>query len=139
MDIRKIKKLIELIEKSSVTEIIVKDDKEELHISRNNANVVTATTPIITNNIPAEEIKDKINIDTGVVSPMVGTFYSKPSPDAKPFIKVGQKVKAGDTICIIEAMKIMNQIKSDKSGMIMQIKVADGDAVEFGQLLIVIE
>jgi len=149
MDIRKVKKLMELLEQSGMSEIEIKEGEESVKISRyGNAPLMTPTIPqqpaaMVTPsqvesrttaaNKGAEESGDLIT------SPMVGTYYSAPSPSAKPFVTVGQHVNKGDTIGIIEAMKIMNQIEADHSGTVVEILVKDGEAVEFGQALIVIQ
>ena len=145
MDIRKVKKLMELLEQSGMAEIEIKEGEESVKISRfGNAPLITPTvsqqpaamvTPsqVESTNKGAEASGDLIS------SPMVGTYYSAPSPSAKPFVTVGQHVNKGDTIGIIEAMKIMNQIEADHSGTVVEILVKDGEAVEFGQALIVIQ
>ncbi len=143
MDIRKIKKLIELLENSNLAEIEIKENDSSVRISRAgnfNTPVVKTKGLSVVDNI----IKDSTNNDTKdsiitLNSPMVGTFYSSSSPNAQPFVTVGSKVSKGDVICIIEAMKIMNQIEADKSGTIAKILCSDGDAVEFEQKLMVIE
>jgi len=146
MDIRKIKKLIEIIEESDIAELEIKEGEESIRISRYSAapaQVAYAPAPVsaapvaaaVTAAAPAEE---KI---TGhvVKSPMVGTFYRSASPGTKVFVEVGQSVLAGDTLCIIEAMKILNQIESDKSGVVTQILVDNSEPVEYGQPLFIIE
>lgn len=153
MDIRKIKKLIELVEESGISELEISEGEESVRISRAPANVgypmmqqtyaapvqqpalATAVAPVaaVAEAAPAE-ISGHI-----VRSPMVGTFYRTPSPDAKAFVEVGQKVNAGDTLCIVEAMKMMNQIESDKAGVIKAILVENGQAVEFDEPLFIIE
>lgn len=148
MDIRKIKKLIEIIEESDIAELEIKEGEEAIRISRYSGNPapvayatqpvpasIVAAAPTIAAAAPAEE-----KIAGHVVkSPMVGTFYRAASPGAKVFTDVGQKVQIGDTLCIIEAMKILNQIESDKSGTVTQILVENGQPVEYGQPLFVIE
>ncbi len=147
MDIRKIKKLIELIEESDIAELEISEGEESVRISRySNAAQVnyapaqfapTATPPTPAPS-PAEPAEKKI---TGhiVKSPMVGTFYRSATPGAKPFIDIGQAVQAGDTLCIIEAMKILNQIEADKTGTVTQILVENSQPVEYDQPLFVIE
>lgn len=155
MDIRKIKKLIELVEESGIMEIEISEGEESVRISRGSA--VAAAAPVAPQPIivppaapaavatptaapvaaPAAEA-DAISGHT-VRSPMVGTFYRSPSPEAAPFVEVGKSVKVGDTLCIVEAMKMMNRIESDKAGVVKAILVNDGDAVEFDEPLIVIE
>ena len=148
MDIRKVKKLMELLEQSGMAEIEIKEGEESVRISRyGDAPAMMAPTPIIqapiaapvaASNTPSEESAPVIN-GHPIHSPMVGTFYSAPSPSAKAFVSVGQHVNQGDTVCIIEAMKIMNQIEADQSGTVIEILVNDGEAVEFGQTLVVIQ
>ena len=153
MDIRKIKKLIELVEESGITELEVSEEEGSVRISRATvaapANVqysipAAAPTPVAAPAAPAvapaapaaapEEIAGH-----KIRSPMVGTFYRSPSPEAKAFVEVGQTVKVGDALCIVEAMKMMNRIEADKAGVVKAIVVNDGEAVEFDQPLIVIE
>ena len=153
MDIRKIKKLIELVEESGITELEVSEEEGSVRISRATvaapANVqysipAAAPTPVAAPAVPAaapaapaaapEEIAGH-----KIRSPMVGTFYRSPSPEAKAFVEVGQTVKVGDALCIVEAMKMMNRIEADKAGVVKAILVNDGEAVEFDQPLIVIE
>ncbi|QUX92507.1 acetyl-CoA carboxylase biotin carboxyl carrier protein [Marinomonas sp. A3A] len=147
MDIRKIKKLIELLEESNVYEIEIKEGEEAVRISRGGAPVqapmmaapmmaAPAAAPVAASTA-APEAPAAIAGHT-VNSPMVGTYYKSSAPGAKPFIEVGQKVNVGDTICIVEAMKMMNQIEADKSGTIGAILVEDGEPVEFDQPLITI-
>lgn len=146
MDIRKIKKLIELLEESNVYEIEIKEGEEAVRISRGGAPVAApqmmaaAPAPAAPAAAPAQEAAPAEPAITGhtVNSPMVGTFYQSPAPGAKSFVEVGQKVNAGDTICIVEAMKMMNQIEADKSGTIGAILVDDGEPVEFDQPLVTI-
>lgn len=147
MDIRKIKKLIEIIEESGIAEIEIKEGEEFVRISRYSAApapVAYAPAPVAAAPVQAAVApvaspgEEKI---TGhvVKSPMVGTFYRSASPGAKAFTEVGQKVQAGDTLCIIEAMKILNQIEADKSGTVTKILVENAEPVEYGQPLFVIE
>lgn len=154
MDIRKIKKLIELVEESGITELEVSEEEGTVRISRAQptasaavqyvaapqAAVAPAAAPV-TQAAPAAAAP-VASVDVSghaVLSPMVGTFYRSPSPDAKPFIEVGQTVNVGDALCIVEAMKMMNRIESDKAGVVKAILVNDGEAVEFDQKLIIIE
>lgn len=146
MDIRKIKKLIELLEESNIYEIEIKEGEEAVRISRGGAPVQYAPAPMQAAPAPAvaaptaapEADAPAAIIGHAVVSPMVGTFYRSSAPGAKPFVEVGQKVKAGDTICIVEAMKMMNQIEADKAGTIGAILIEDGQPVEFDQPLVTI-
>ena len=145
MDIRKIKKLIEIIEESDIAELEIKEGEESIRISRYSAApapVAYAPAPAsalpATTTVAATPAEEKI---TGhvVKSPMVGTFYRSASPGTKVFVEVGQAVLTGDTLCIIEAMKILNQIEADKSGVITQILVDNAEPVEYGQPLFIIE
>ena len=144
MDIRKIKKLIEMLQDSDLKEIEVSQGDESVRISRDNRpqtaepiiqkQVVHEASNIVSQEeIPQEEVKGN-----KVTSPIVGTFYRKPSPDKDPFIKVGDVIQEGDILCIIEAMKMMNEIKSDFSGKVVSIDVEDGQPVEYGQHIITI-
>ncbi len=147
MDIRKIKKLIEMIEESGIAELEIKEGEEEIRISRYSAAPATVAyapaaqtpapqqMPSVTAGKPDEEVI------TGhiVKSPMVGTFYRSASPGAKAFVDIGHSVMVGDTLCIIEAMKILNQIEADKSGTITKILVENAEPVEYGQPLFIIE
>ncbi|WP_413285647.1 acetyl-CoA carboxylase biotin carboxyl carrier protein [Vibrio sp. MA40-2] len=152
MDIRKIKKLIELVEESGISELEISEGEESVRISRNGptqqfAPMQYSQAPIAA--APAVAAPAATTVDAApvvaeapghkVLSPMVGTFYRSPSPEAKSFIEVGQSVSAGDTLCIVEAMKMMNQIEADTSGVVTAILVEDGAAVEFDQPLVVIE
>ena len=141
MDIRKIKKLIEIIEESDIAELEIKEGEESIRISRYSAApaaVAYAPAPVAAAASAAVPAEEKI---TGhvVKSPMVGTFYHSASPGTKVFAEVGQSVQVGDTLCIIEAMKILNQIESDKSGTITKILVENAEPVEYGQPLFIIE
>ncbi len=152
MDIRKIKRLIELLEESGINEIEIKEGEESVRISRGSSiapapqtYVVNSPAPTAVASAPAapagDEAAAKPAIPAGhsVRSPMVGTFYRAPSPGAKPFVEEGQRVKVGDTLCIIEAMKMLNQIESDKDGVVTAILVENGQPVEFDQPLFIIE
>ena len=155
MDIRKIKKLIELVEESGITELEVQEEEGTVRISRAApavapAAVQYAAAPVVaptptaapaqasTAATPAPAASDELSGHL-VRSPMVGTFYRSPSPEAKAFVEVGQSVKVGDALCIVEAMKMMNRIEADKAGVVKAILINDGDAVEFDEPLIVIE
>ncbi|MBN4074950.1 MAG: acetyl-CoA carboxylase, biotin carboxyl carrier protein [SAR86 cluster bacterium] len=148
MDIRKVKKLIELLEESDINEIEIKEGDDAVRISRG-ANVqyvqapqpqMSAAAPALTAPIapPAEADESVAYSGHAVKSPMVGTFYRSPSPSSPPFADVGQHVKVGEVICIVEAMKMMNQIIADKAGVVGSILLEDGDPVEFDQPLITI-
>jgi acetyl-CoA carboxylase biotin carboxyl carrier protein len=144
MDIRKIKKLIEIIEESGIAEIEIKEGEEAIRISRYSAapapiSYAPTMPPVIaTAHASTPLVEEKISGHV-VKSPMVGTFYRSASPGTKVFVEVGQSVLSGDTICIIEAMKILNQIEADKSGIITQILVENAEPVEYGQPLFIIE
>ena len=154
MDIRKVKKLIELVEESDVAEIEIHEGEESVRISRISAvapqaiAMPAAAMPApaaaqpapaaASSEAPAESKEPEIS-GHKILSPMVGTFYTAPSPGAKPFITEGQSVSAGDTLCIIEAMKILNQIESDKSGTVKKILVENGQPVEYNEPLFIIE
>lgn len=152
MDIRKIKKLIELVEESGIMELEISEGEESVRISRGQpaASSVQYTLPAAAPApIPAPvPTQPAVTAPTAMAdelaghlirSPMVGTFYRSPSPDAKAFVEVGQSVKVGDALCIVEAMKMMNRIEADKAGVIKAILINDGEAVEFDEPLIVIE
>jgi acetyl-CoA carboxylase biotin carboxyl carrier protein len=147
MDIRKVKKLIEMLEESSLAEIEIREGEESIRISRASstgapmvtqamAAPATAPTPA-----KASRVAEEVVALSGhaVKSPMVGTFYGSPSPGAKSFVEVGDTVSIGDTLCIIEAMKMMNEIESDKAGVIKAILKENGQPVEYGETLFIIE
>jgi len=151
MDIRKVKKLIELLEESNIDEIEIKEGEESVRISRNgNAGMMqapmnyapapapVAPAPAPAAPAPAAEPAAPVADGNAVLSPMVGTFYRSPSPDAPSFVEVGQTVRVGDVLCIVEAMKMMNQIEADRAGTVTAIHVENGDPVEFDQPLITI-
>ncbi|CAA9890332.1 acetyl CoA carboxylase, BCCP subunit [Candidatus Methylobacter favarea] len=142
MDIRKIKKLIEIIEESGIAELEIKEGEEAIHIIRYSAApapAVYAPAAVTGNQAPAVVPEEEKIIGHIVKSPMVGTFYRSASPGAKVFTDIGQSVQVGDTLCIIEAMKILNQIEADKSGTITAILVENAEPVEYGQSLFIIE
>ncbi|WP_318403249.1 acetyl-CoA carboxylase biotin carboxyl carrier protein [Photobacterium leiognathi] len=159
MDIRKIKKLIELVEESGIAELEISEGEESVRISRSvaptavmpqqyTAAPVAPAQPAVAQPVeaPAAPVATAPAAETAapvaghsVLSPMVGTFYRSPSPEAKSFVEVGQSVNIGDTLCIVEAMKMMNQIQADKAGKVVAILAEDGDAIEFDQPLIIIE
>jgi len=153
MDIRKVKKLIELLEESGISEIEIKEGEETVRICRYSmapahipqnymapAPMQFAGAPAPANQAPAAATKAEDSIPDGhvVTSPMVGTVYEAPAPGAKSFVTVGQRVNVGDVLCIVEAMKMLNQIESDKAGVIKAILVENAQPVEFGQPLYVI-
>ncbi|MGF1726596.1 acetyl-CoA carboxylase biotin carboxyl carrier protein [Photobacterium nomapromontoriensis] len=154
MDIRKIKKLIELVEESGIAELEISEGEESVRISRAvvapvaaQPQMFAAPTPVAAPAPIAAPVAEAPVATTTpstpaghqVLSPMVGSFYRAPSPEAKSFIEVGQTVNVGDTLCIVEAMKMMNQIESDKAGTVVAILAEDGDAVEYDQPLVIIE
>ena len=148
MDIRKVKKLIELLEESQIAEIEIHEGEESVRISRMTQGgpaqtVLQAAPPAmmaVPQAAPAAPAPDEPAVPEGhaVTSPMVGTFYEAASPGAKPFVEIGQQVSVGDTLCIVEAMKMLNQIEADKAGTISAKLVENGEPVEFGQSLFVI-
>ena len=153
MDLRKLKKLIDLVQESGIAEIEITEGEEKVRIVRGGV-VVEETQPAARPPVsPPAAIAPAVAPVSGataeappaavaghvVKSPMVGTFYRSPSPDAKPFVQVGDTVKAGQTICIIEAMKLMNEIEADADGMVKSILVENGQPVEYGEALLVIE
>jgi len=151
MDIRKVKKLIELLDESGIAEIEITEGEEAVRISRYPTGAAYAQAPLMAPATPqapaaaapsavAEPAAAALEEEGYLVSaPMVGTFYSSSSPGAAPYVQVGDRVSEGDTLCIIEAMKMMNQIEADVSGTIKSIRVQNGDPVEYGQTLFVID
>jgi acetyl-CoA carboxylase biotin carboxyl carrier protein len=163
MDIRKVKKLIELLEESGIAEIEITEGEESVRISRYGSQTVAQVVHAAPSSVPAsgagaapapaavtntsppaaaagpERVAAAAPAENVVTAPMVGTFYSAPAPGAKQFVDIGSEVKVGQTLCIIEAMKMMNQIESDKEGKVTAILVKNGEPVEFGQPLFVIE
>ena len=150
MDIRKVKKLIELLEASSVDEIEIKEGEESVRISRNTGAPVAMAPPVAvapampTPIAPAAPVAAATEPSApssanAVKSPMVGTFYRSPSPEAAVFVEVGQTVRVGDVLCIVEAMKMMNQIETDRAGTVTAIHAQNGEPVEFDQPLITVE
>lgn len=158
MDIRKVKKLIELLEESGIAEIEITEGEEAVRISRYPAHppaqqqpviaaapapvqaappaAAPAAAPVVSDNVAAPAEAE--GPGHKVAAPMVGTFYRSPSPEAEPFVKVGDTIQVGDTLCIIEAMKMMNQIEADVSGKLVSVEVESGEPIEFGQTLFVI-
>src|SRR5690606_13531080 len=151
MDIRKVKKLIELLEESGIAEIEISEGEGSVRISRYPQGqapmqmpmmqyaAAPAARPAAAPVAAAPVAAPPVNNDNTVTAPMVGTFYSASTPGAKPFADIGTEVNVGDTLCIIEAMKMMNQIESDKAGRVSAVLVKNGDPVEFGQPLFIIE
>lgn len=153
MDLRKLKKLIDLVEESGISELELTEDGEKVRISRNFAsnqaaapvatqNVVAAApvqvAPAATASAPAAPAETPVEEGFVVKSPMVGTFYTSPSPESATFVKVGDKVEVGETLCIIEAMKLLNEIEAEQAGVIKKVLVSNAEAVEFGEPLFVI-
>ena len=154
MDLRKIKKLMELLEESGIAEIEVKEGEESIKLSRNTQAVQNIINPPAETNqtiTAIDNVKDTAVTDDKkdkskelpdgdiITSPMVGTFYRSASPESKPFVEKGQKVSKGDTLCILEAMKMMNQVNAETGGTIIDILVDDAEPVEFGKPLFVIK
>lgn len=156
MDIRKIKKLIELLEEANITEIEIKEGEESVRLSRAGTQVQMIEAPrVMAQPMPAAmpmPVQENTAVATPVAaaaplqhqghvvrSPMVGTLYLSPSPEASPFVKVGQRVAIGDTLCIVEAMKMFNEIEADRAGTILEILASNGEPVEFDQALFVIQ
>ena len=153
MDLRKLKKLIDLVQESGIAELEITEGEEKVKIVKGGAVVVSSAAPALMAQPaapaapgapgPAQTPPPATEPEPGqeghvVKAPMVGTFYRSPSPDAKPFIEVGQAVKEGDTICIIEAMKLMNEIEADASGVVKAVLVENGQPVEYGQPLFIL-
>jgi len=151
MDIRKVKKLIELLEESGIAEIEISEGEDSVRISRYGANVAAPVpiampamaavpaagpTPAPASPLAMTEAEEDGHV---VTAPMVGTFYNAASPGSAPFVQVGDRVNVGDVLCIVEAMKMMNQIEAEVSGSIKSIRVQNGDPVEYGQILFVID
>lgn len=150
MDIRKVKKLIELLDESGIAEIEITEGEDAVRISRYGTNVAppapaappVAHAPAVTApSSPASPVSVAEAEEEGhvVLAPMVGTFYNASSPGAAPFVQVGDRVEIGDTLCIVEAMKMMNQIEAEVAGTIKSIRVQNGEPVEYGQILFVID
>ena len=148
MDIRKVKKLIELLEESGISEIEIHEGEESVRISRHPTGMSWAAPPQAMMPPAAAPAGAQATGEAPpapppaghtVAAPMVGTFYSAPAPGAKPFVQIGSKIEVGDTLCIIEAMKMMNQIESDTAGTVVAILAESGEPVEFDQPLFVIE
>jgi acetyl-CoA carboxylase biotin carboxyl carrier protein len=147
VDIRKVKKLIELLEESGIAEIEISEGEESVRISRYSREATVVSVPSIGHPVapaaaaPAvpEPVAQPPARGREVKAPMVGTFYASPTPGAKPFVGIGSEVKAGDTLCIIEAMKMMNQIEAPVAGKVVSVLVENGEPVEFDQVLFLIE
>ena len=157
MDIRKIKKLIEMLEESQLSEIEITEGEESIRLSRGAASagapllsqplapvsvpveVAPVHAPQPATPAPAPEVTQTLDTAGTVNSPMVGTFYASPNPDSKPYVEIGSRVSMGDTLCMIEAMKIFNQVDAEVSGVVKKILKSSGDPVEYGETLFVIE
>ena len=152
MDLRKLKKLIDLVQESGIAELEITEGEEKVKIVKGGEATVTPLAPAAAPpaTVPAAVVaaapaaaaaaaEEPAQPGHVLKAPMVGTFYRSPSPEAKPFVEVGQNVKAGETVCIIEAMKLMNEIEADATGMIKAILVEGGQPVEYGQPLLIIE
>lgn len=147
-EVEYIEKLAKIIADNELTEISLEEGEQAITIRKDLPEVISAGMPMPVASAPAApaqaaapavETAEPVKKGNAIVSPMVGTFYSKPSPDAEPFVKVGDTISAGDTVCIVEAMKLMNQIESEFSGKITEICVQDGQAVEYGQTIMYVE
>ena len=155
MDLRKLKKLIDLVEESGIAEIEVTEGEEKVRITRTRESIhaapavyqapaavqnITPVAPAVASFAPAAApAKENETSGHKMTSPIVGTFYRSPSPSSPPFVEVGQKVQVGDTLCIIEAMKLMNEIEADVSGTVKAVLVENGEPVEYGEPLFIIE
>jgi acetyl-CoA carboxylase biotin carboxyl carrier protein len=139
MDLRKLKKLIDLVQESGIAELEITEGEERVRIARAGVPVAASTAAVLPAGLAAAPAAAEAKQEGHVVkAPMVGTFYRSPSPDAKPFAEAGQAVKQGETICIIEAMKLMNEIECDATGVVKAILVENGQPVEYGQPLFII-
>ena len=141
MDIRKIKKLIEMLQDSDLSEIEVKEGEESVRIARGIETPSNSLQSTQANISPTSNNQDITSTSSGssIKSPIVGTFYRKPTPDKPPYVELGDHVNTGDVVCIVEAMKMMNEIKSEFTGIVTAISVEDGEPVEFDQSLIIID
>jgi len=143
-DIDYVEKLAKVLADNSLTEISLEDGEQAITIRKDVIGVTTQAAPVVSAQPAAQTTPEKAPSEPAkkgkpLTSPMVGTFYSAPAPDAEPFVKVGQTIKEGDIVCIVEAMKLMNEIESEFSGKIVEICVSDGQPVEFGQVLMYVE
>lgn len=147
MNIKKIEEIIRLMEKHDLTEVTIEEDGKKVHLRKGSGGHIIektfamppslATRPSSAGGEQAAKTKEENAVE--IKAPMVGTFYASPSPDAKPFVAVDSAVKEGDVLCIIEAMKLMNEIKSEIKGKIIDVLIKNGDPVEFGQVLFLVE
>ena len=151
-DLEYLEKLANIVYENDLSEITLEDDERAVCFKREKQQVVQAAAPVVmpttvTSQVvssPAQNSEEKVNSakshkGTPIIAPMVGTFYSAPSPDDAPFVKVGDNIAIGQVVCIIEAMKLMNEIEAEASGQITEICVKNGDSVEFGQVLMYVE
>jgi len=138
MEASKLKKFIEFMDANNLAELEIEEEGKRIRLKKNvfGEQLITPRTAVSSPNLASEQKTDNAK---GITSPMVGTFYRSPSPEAKPYKNIGEDVKPGDVLCIIEAMKLMNEIKSEVSGKIVQIPVENGEPVEFGQTLFKVE
>jgi acetyl-CoA carboxylase biotin carboxyl carrier protein len=145
LDLRKLKKLIDLVEESSISELEITEGEERVRISKSGTGIPTqfavpaVAAPAVISVPELDKVEERLPAGHIVNSPMVGTFYRTSSPGSDPFVKVGQTVKAGETLCIIEAMKLLNEIEADKDGIIKAILIENGQPVEYGEALFIIE
>ena len=145
IDIEYIRKVADLMQEKSLLEVSIEDGNKKFSLKKGDASAViqqVAAQPVVATSVDAvskTEVLIPVSKGTPITSPMVGTFYSSPSPDAEPYVKVGDTIRAGQIVCIIEAMKLMNEIEADVSGKITEICVENGETIEFGQVLMYIE
>ena len=145
MNIKKIEEVIRLMEKHNLMEITLEEEGVKIHLQKGLSGeikkTIHASPSILTpqNETPAKAEKEESKNVVEIKAPMVGTFYHSPSPDAKPFVDIGQRINEGDVLCIIEAMKLMNEIKSEVKGKIVDVLIENGNPVEFGQVLFLVE
>ena len=147
MDIRKVKKLIELLEESELTELEIREGEESIRLSRSGTATAAQPQPAVVSPAPGSAVRPPPDDEDpnpapdmeAVISPMVGTYYAAANPDSEPYVGIGSEVNAGDTICVIEAMKIFNQVEAETSGIVRRILKNTGDPVEYGETLFLIE
>ena len=147
MDIRKVKKLIELLEESELTELEIREGEESIRLSRSGTATAAPPQPAVVSPAPESAVRPPPDDEDpnpapdmeAVISPMVGTYYAAANPDSEPYVGIGSEVNAGDTLCVIEAMKIFNQVEAETSGIVRRILKNSGDPVEYGETLFLIE
>ena len=147
MDIRKVKKLIELLEESELTELEIREGEESIRLSRSGTATAVQPQPAVVSPAPESAVRPPPDDEDpnpapdmeAVISPMVGTYYAAANPDSEPYVGIGSEVNAGDTLCVIEAMKIFNQVEAETSGIVRRILKNSGDPVEYGETLFLIE